>query len=244
MTDIMTFTEKALAVHGDTYDYSRVDYVNNCTNIKIVCKSHGMFEQLPKNHLVGKGCPKCAFKNRSLNRFDFIKKAKKVHGKKYTYQKSSYKNNATPILITCREHGDFEQLPKHHLVGKGCPSCNSTSSGESMISVFLDEHKISYEQEFPLMKNPETGCYLRADFFIESMNMVIEFDGPQHFKPIEYFGGEEHYQQCIYRDKIKNNFCKENKIQLIRIPYYKKNEIREILKNFIFRKENTSLKAA
>ena len=240
----MLFIEKAKKIHGDTYDYSKVEYVNNCTNVKIVCSSHGSFEQLPKNHLAGKGCPECAFKNRRFNRFDFIKKARDVHGKKYTYQKVSYKNNQIPVIITCREHGDFEQLPKHHLVGKGCPSCNSTSTGESMIAVILDEKKISYQQEFPLVKNPDTGHHLRADFFIESLNMVIEFDGPQHFRPVEYFGGEEHYLQCVYRDKIKNNYCKDNRIRLIRIPYFKKNEIRETLEKFISKYQKTTLKAA
>ena len=241
----MMFIEKAKKIHGDTYDYSRVEYVNNCTNVKIVCNSHGPFEQLPKNHLAGKGCPKCARKNRRHNRFDFIKKAREVHGKKYTYQKVSYKNNQTGVIITCREHGDFEQLPKHHLVGKGCPSCNSTSTGESMIAVFLDEQKLNYQQEYPIVKNPDTGHYLRADFYIESMNMVIEFDGPQHFKPIEYFGGEEHHQQCVYRDKIKNNHCKKEGIHLIRIPYFKKNEIRNILENFFSKfNQETPVKAA
>jgi very-short-patch-repair endonuclease len=111
-----------------------------------------------------------------------------------------------------------------------------------MIAVFLDEQKLDYQQEHPIVKNPDTGHYLRADFYIESMNMVIEFDGPQHFKPVEYFGGEEHYQQCVYRDKIKNYHCKKEGIHLIRIPYFKKNEIRNILENFFskFNKENLS----
>ena len=233
MTNNETFARKSIKIHGNIYDYSRVSYSNNSTNIKIICKSHGVFEQLPKNHLAGKGCPYCSIKKRSFNRFDFIKKSKKIHGKKYTYQKVSYKNNQTAVSITCREHGNFDQLPKHHLVGKGCPSCNSTSTGESMIAVFLDEKNVTYKQEFPLVKNPDTGCFLRADFYIERLNTVIEFDGEQHFKPISYFGGKKHYEQCIHRDKIKNKHCKEKGIQLIRIPYFKKNEIRRTLENLL-----------
>jgi very-short-patch-repair endonuclease/Zn finger protein HypA/HybF involved in hydrogenase expression len=244
MTANEKFEKKASLLHKNVYDYSKINYVNNSTNIKITCKSHGVFEQLPKNHLAGKGCPKCALKNRTLDRFSFIKKSKKIHGKRYTYQKSSYKNNTIPITITCREHGDFDQLPKHHLVGKGCPSCNSNSTGESMVAVYLDEIKIQYEQEIPLFKNPETGCYLRADFFIEKLNLVIEFDGLQHFEPIEYFGGEEHHLQCVSRDKIKNNYCKKQGINIIRIPYYKKNEIRPILNKVIEQLETTYLMAA
>jgi rubrerythrin len=244
MTNTETFITKSLKVHGENYEYSKVKYVNNYTDVKIICRSHGLFEQLPKNHLVGKGCPDCSIKNRSFSRFDFIKKAKKIHGKKYTYQSVSYKNNQTDIIITCREHGNFEQLPKHHLVGKGCPNCNFTSTGESMISVILDEYEIPYHQEFPLVKNPNTGCFLRADFYIDSINTVIEFDGAQHFKPINYFGGEEHYRQCVQRDEIKNKYCKKNKINIIRIPYFQKNEIRSILEKIIFLHYKFTLKTA
>lgn len=56
---MQNFIEKAKKVHGNKYDYSKVNYINNDTKIKIICPTHGIFEQAPTNHLKGHGCPFC-----------------------------------------------------------------------------------------------------------------------------------------------------------------------------------------
>ena len=76
---------------------------------------------------------------------------------------------------------------------------------------------------------PKTNYKLRFDIFIESLNLCIEFDGPQHFKAVALFGGEEELLKTKFRDNIKNEYCKINNINLIRISYKDKN-IEEILK--------------
>ena len=121
------FIEKAKEVHGDTYDYSKVDYVTAKTKVIIVCKEHGEFEQLPYSHITGAGCLICANgirNNKSKHTTEqFIEKAKEVHGDTYDYSKVDYVNNSTKVIIICKEHGEFEQIPKHHLKGSGCPVC-------------------------------------------------------------------------------------------------------------------------
>ena len=76
---------------------------------------------------------------------------------------------------------------------------------------------------------------MRLDFYIEDINLAIEYDGQQHYKPIEKFGGQEEFEKTIYRDKLKDKYCNDNNIQLIRIPYYDFNNIESILDN-LFKK--------
>ena len=74
---------------------------------------------------------------------------------------------------------------------------------------------------------------MQYDFFIPSKNICIEYDGVQHFKPIEYFGGDKNFKSQLIKDKIKSDFCKNNGIKLVRIPYYEYKNIHKILENEI-----------
>jgi hypothetical protein len=116
------FINKAIKIHGDKYDYSKVDYINTQTKAQIICKIHGEFEQQPNNHLMGKGCKKCAG-HLVENTNDFIKKAKEIHGDKYDYSQVIYKKTNEYIKIICLIHGEFEQLPCVHIRGNGCKEC-------------------------------------------------------------------------------------------------------------------------
>lgn len=117
------FLKKAHLIHGDTYDYSQVVYVNAKTKVSILCKKHGVFEQTPDKHINQKcGCPVCAG-NQKLDTDTFVLKAKQVHGDVYDYSETRYVNNKTPVKIICKIHGVFEQIPSNHLEGKGCKHC-------------------------------------------------------------------------------------------------------------------------
>lgn len=121
------FIEKAKSVHGDKYDYSKVEYLNNHTNVCIICPEHGEFWQNPGNHIKGCGCCECgkksSQKSKTLTTEDFIRKAKSVHGDKYDYSKTMYRGCLEVVKITCPEHGEFLQRPNSHLQGCGCPEC-------------------------------------------------------------------------------------------------------------------------
>ena len=117
------FIAKAKIVHGDKYDYSKVNYVNNSTKVTIICPVHGEFEQRPSTHLSGHGCPSCSGRKK-LTKEEFIKRAKEVHGDKYDYSKVNYVNSSTKVTIICPKHGEFEQTPNLHLKSQGCPNCS------------------------------------------------------------------------------------------------------------------------
>lgn len=134
------FIMKARKVHGDRYDYSKVEYVNNQTPVIIICPIHGEFPQRPNNHLNGNGCPKCSRETQSArqatNQEVWVKRAKRVHGDKYDYSKVKYVNNHTPIRIICPIHGEFMQTPANHIKGEGCQAC-----GISKLSLSQEEAK-------------------------------------------------------------------------------------------------------
>lgn len=126
------FIAKAKAVHGDKYDYSMVEYVNNQTKVSIICPIHGVFEQRPHNHFSGNGCPKCAHASQSvrqsMSQEVWIERAKRIHHNKYEYSKVIYVNNHTPIRIVCPIHGEFMQTPANHIKGQGCPICGMSKT--------------------------------------------------------------------------------------------------------------------
>lgn len=126
-----TFIERARKVHGNAYDYSKVEYVNNKTKVKIICPVHGEFLQDPHNHLKGKGCPKCA-KNAKMTQAEYIERAKMVHNDKYDYSLVHYIKNADKIKIICPDHGIFEQEANSHLMGIGCPYCGREQAKVTM----------------------------------------------------------------------------------------------------------------
>lgn len=122
------FIEDAKKVHGDKYDYSKVEYKNKETKVTIICPIHGEFQQTPSNHLSGYGCNECGHESSNASKLKdqelFIKECKEVHGDRYDYSKVEYNGNKNKICIICSEHGEFYQNPHDHLYNKsGCPIC-------------------------------------------------------------------------------------------------------------------------
>lgn len=233
---IAEFIKKAREVHGNKYDYSKVKYVNNHTNVCIICPEHGEFWQRPDNHLNGKGCPKCGIENISSTKEEFINKAREVHGDKYDYSKVKYVGALKKVCIICPKHGEFKQTPNSHLGGKGCPRCSS-SKLELEIRLMLNEQGIKYkyrERKIHWLKG------LELDFYIPDKNIAIECQGIQHFKPVEIFGGEEQFKHTIENDSIKRKLCEENGIRLlyysnlgIKYPYKVFEDKKELLKEML-----------
>lgn len=211
------FVRKSKNIHGNKYDYSLVEYKNSHTKVKIICPKHGLFEQKPNAHLQRCGCLKCSGKNLKTND-DFINLSKKVHGDEYDYSLVNYKNGKTKVKIICHKHGIFEQTPDLHTNRKhGCPICKS-SFGEKLIEKTLIENKIEYIKEYKF-DDCRYELPLRFDFYLPKFNTCIEYDGLQHFEIIDYWGGIEHLKLVQKRDKLKNEYCKNNGIHLIRIKY-------------------------
>lgn len=119
------FVERSKAIHGDKYDYSMVDYVNNRTKVCIICPKHGEFWQTPSDHLLGKGCKRCSVeKNHKLmSGEEWIKLAKKHSSEPYDYSRVEYKGNKKKVEIICPKHGLFHIRPNDFLSGHRCPKC-------------------------------------------------------------------------------------------------------------------------
>lgn len=120
------FIEKAKQVHGNKYDYSKVEYINNRTPVCIICPIHGKFWQIPYSHLKG-GCLLCGYNSMSKSKMKdlnvMLDKAKTVHNNKYDYSKVIKTDYYNKVCIICPEHGEFWQKLDNHLRGHGCPKC-------------------------------------------------------------------------------------------------------------------------
>ena len=211
-----SFINDSEKIHGNIYDYSKVNYINKHNKVSIICSIHGEFLQTPNNHLKNQGCPKCKG-GVLINCDDFIKKSNIVHDGKYSYSLSIYKNNNTKVKIVCYNHGEFMQTPNSHLARKGCPKCKS-SKGELQIISILKDNKIDF-----IHQKKFYGCKYKSDlifdFFLPELNILIEYNGYQHYYPVDYFGGIVTFNNIKNRDGIKREYCLNNNIELIIIKY-------------------------
>lgn len=214
-----TFVERCMKIHGDKYTYDKVNYVDSHTKIIVTCKEHGNFETLPYRLLNGSGCPKCksekAHKTLSKGTSRFIEDAKRVHGDLFDYSLCDYYNSHTKVTIICREHGAFEIGAGEHLSGCGCPLCNEPL-GEKRIRLYLEKHQVLFVRQYPIKY---TDSNYRADFFIPSKNLIIEYNGKQHYQPVKKFGGAKKFHQQQQRDRNVRDYCKNNNIKLLEISY-------------------------
>ena len=126
----LTDPEKVIAqfrtVHGDRYDYSKMEYQGNHEKIIVVCPDHGEFSITPGNHKSGKTCVRCRPRvaHNKLDTKSVIAQFKKVHGSRYDYSKVEYVNNTSKVTIICPDHGEFLKTPVMHKQGKDCPKCS------------------------------------------------------------------------------------------------------------------------
>ena len=192
------FVERARGIHGEKYDYSRVVYTHGRKHVTIVCNEHGEFEQYPDVHLMGSGCKECFNERYRLTKDLFEERARVVHGDKYDYSQVDYKDSKIKVKVICQVHGVFEITPNAHVSSKqGCRRCKE-SKGETRIRNFLERHGIEFIQEYRIGSDK-----FRYDFFLPGYSMLIEFQGQQHFKPIEIFGGQVAYAETCERDRLK-----------------------------------------
>lgn len=220
---------------GQEYINNRVKYMF----IHTVCGTEfsNMSYSVRNNEV---SCPTC-FKNipspTKRSKEQFIDELKESVGETYVLV-SDYTDALVNVDVLHTECNKTFSIRPYHILkeGRGCPSCsNNISSGELLIKEFLESLDISYEREFTFVdcvfKNK-----LRFDFKIETDNglAIIEYDGAQHSKPIPYFGGEKEFEMTQIRDKIKNDYCRDNNIPLLRIPYTSTpTEIKNTIKIFI-----------
>ena len=226
------YLEKVKIVHNNKYDYSEINYTTQHEKIKIICPIHGEFFQQAQAHLRGEGCPKCTtypFKKRTLK--EFIDRANKIHNDKYDYTKSIYITSKDKIEIICPKHGTFWQTPDDHIQGKGCQKCQLKSQ-----SKLFNELKQSFPKEEIIFeadnKIIEWIGLQRFDIYFPKYNIAVEYNGEQHYIPIEHFGGEIGLIRTKERDELKRKKCKENNCILFEIKYnYSDKDYQNLINN-------------
>ena len=215
------FIEKAIEIHGNKYDYSKVKYNNSQEKVTVICYEHGEFDQIPNNHLRGKGCPKCKFNkisNLKRNTLEkFIKRSRNIHGDKYNYSKVNYVNKQTKVTIICPIHGEFNQRPHNHVKGKqGCPKCSS-SKGELALEEIFKKHNIKYEPQYNI---PEIVAKYEIDFYLPEYRLLVEFHGIQHYEYIPFFHDSDYsFEDQKTRDDMVRDAATRWKYNYLELNY-------------------------
>lgn len=207
------FIQEAKLVHGDKYDYSITIYHGCKKKLQYICPIHGVISQIAYDHLKGHGCMYCNHAFQDTN--SFIQKAKSIYGNQYDYSLVDYKNQYTPVKIKCNTCGQISELiPKYFLMQEsGCKFCHS-SKGENAIKRFLDSKHISYKRNFKF-----EGYLNSYDFYLPEENLLIEFNGRQHYMPVSIFGGEKSFKKQQESDALKLALAQKNGIKLLIISY-------------------------
>ena len=235
------FINKAKKIHNDKFNYDLVEYIKSSLKVKISCNTcSNVFEQIPSVHLSGKGCPQCNTRYNRLNTEDFIIKAKSIHQDKFNYDLVEYETFKSKVKIICNKCLNvFEQRVDHHLRGNGCPICNE-SKGENRVAKYLLDKNIRFTKN-KIFKTLKDKSYLKPDFYLDDLNLLIEYDGEYHYKALRGSTLEEkqkNLESQQRRDKIKDEWAKANNIPLLRIPYWDFDRIEELIEAFI--SENTN----
>lgn len=225
------FVKKGNIRHSGKCSYLDVkEIINVDTKVKIHCTVCDKdFWQTPYHHLRDNGCPYCGSKNaaekQKLTKEEFFNKLTSQQKEEYDYDLDSYVSYHRKMRIYCKHCKEwFLQSPSKHLIGQGCPRCSS-SNGEKITQQWLKENNIRFKQQ-KTFKDCKDHQSLRFDFYLLDHNLCIEFQGVQHYKP-EFFvsvyksekTGLEKYNLQLKHDKMKKEYCRKNKIDLLEIRY-------------------------
>lgn len=201
------FIERAKDLHGDKYDYSKVEYSHSQEKVTIICKTHGEFQQLPNSHLSGSTCLKCAIQDKHHTQEYFVNQSSKVHNNKYSYDKTIYTRSDEKVIITCPTHGDFHQLAGTHISGGGCKKCYNelkVSKGENELSDF-----INYIYHGEIIKNSRDIIEpLELDVYLPDIKIAFEYNG-LYWHSSNKINPDYHYN--------KTKMCADKGIRLIQI---------------------------
>lgn len=138
-----SFIAEAKEIYGDRYDYSKVDYKNREHRVTVVCPVHGEFQVYAREHLDGKGCPKCEKGEK------FLAKLKEKFGDKFGLDEFVYESSTSPVTLICPEHGSFSRLPNQILYSPfGCPECGNDNLRQKQEAArqYALEHKEERDQ--------------------------------------------------------------------------------------------------
>lgn len=214
--DIQQIIEKAVPQVEVLSDYSMI---NDRVNYR--CRKHNYFGQTtPANLIKGKACYYCGLEKLSNELMLSTEEVdKRIYNINPSFKRiSEYHYSTEPMTILCKKCGFKWNVALTGL--RYCPNCEKEKlyKGEHIIFEILQEKGIAFETQKRFEDCKNTRC-LPFDFFLPKYNVCIEYNGIQHYEPVDYFGGIESFNQRQINDKIKRDYCLENKIRLLEIPY-------------------------
>lgn len=225
------FSKEGYTVVSEKYDYK------DAYKIEYICPSGHKGEMSLAKFNYGSRCPKC-LRLRLADEFklDIDEVRSRFADKGFTLLTNNYINSNQKLGFICKCGNEYEATMGNLRHIDGCPKCNIRSKGEFRVMNHLESTGVDYIPQFTTTKCKNIRP-LRFDFAIignnGSVKMFIEYDGIQHFEPIDYFGGEDNFLYVKKNDEIKNDYCNENDIPLIRIPYWEFDNIETILDDHV-----------
>ena len=217
----------------ESFDYRLIsnEYINNKTKLKMKCPKDHEFEMRFDHFKRGIRCPICG----GTHRLDYNYVKSYIERFNYKLLSKEYKNNRSLLDVRCPKGHEFKVKFNNFQFGSRCPKC-AYSKGETELKRVLKELKIEYKHQH-CFKNCKIKRCLPFDFYLPKYNCCVEFDGRQHFEVVGAFGGLNGFIDTKIRDTIKTEFCKKNDINLIRIPYWDIDNIKNILLDKIINKQ-------
>lgn len=200
-------------------------YTDQHCNIEVKCRTCGrIWVSSPYKLYREQGCESCSRKRKGVEsrkpHEKFLEEVEAFHGDGIILR-SLYTTNKARLNVECRQCGHTWTPMPRTIVRRGCPSCASPK-GEKKIARLLDQIGYKYSIQFSFDDLiGSLGGKLRFDFavYINDSLLLLEYDGMQHFKPISYMGGVVRYERQVKNDLIKDQYCRERQIPLLRIPY-------------------------
>ena len=220
--DLESFLKKATKLHGDKFDYSKVEYINSQKKVVIICSKHGEFTQRPYSHLQGAGCDKCSRENpnNKLDTDKFIKKSIKLFGDRFDYSETIYFDIKSNITLICPIHGKFSTNAENHLnsvTSGGCKKCKYASSSETLSHTkedFVTKANNLWNKKYDYAKVSYKNANTKVIIVCEEHGSFMQTPGSHlsgHGCPKCYFKTEAriakylHNKLIVYREyKIKN----------------------------------------
>ena len=207
------------------------NYTKITDDLEFLClKCNGVFKRKPQIFLKSQKCPICeTFSTIKTEEYFKQELIQKLNGEYELL--GEYKGTNTRTLFRHNDCGFiFENTPHIILQKTPCSKCKKfNSKGEIRIKKFLDNNDIKYETQ----KHFKELKLLSFDFYIPNKNIIIEYQGEQHFHSIKFFGGDKKYFKQVDNDNIKREFCKNNNYILIEIEYFNYNNIENILNKWL-----------
>lgn len=193
------------------------EYTGNHDPIKVRCKNCDRIYELTPIALLNRNqCARCYGTERKTHE-DFVSEMKNINPDLRII--GTYYNNRSLIEYYCEKCKETHFAQAHSLLTYGGCNHNPKSRGEQKISDWLAQNNISFIKEYSFSDCRDQNA-LPFDFYLPEHNILIEFDGAQHYKPVDYFGGQDAFEKVQLHDSIKTKYCLDNNIKLIRIPYW------------------------